>query len=353
MDKLSFKWKRVTYDADDEATMTGQIFINDKSLIDLVKQVELPMAAANNEEGIAGAYAPLTLDDLHEELCADNGNEHKSKQVTLLGCTCGIVDCWPLKAKVEQSENLVIWYGFSNPYRNWNYDNLGPFVFDKNQYEYALERLEKMKDLATEDTDIFGFELDKLRSGYVEISFYKGKSYKTLCCDENMGDPIPEMVKMYQKLKVNEPYEFDTMSEPCTRGCELTMKTDFIGGENVLLTVSFERESYEENCGKYEEVITKQYCLDLFEELFKAIHSNIEYPYQFPCYKFLDSEQHNRVYADAADIFSEERDDEFFEEYDELKRKLVRETVEISERGILYEKAYTNMLLNKIIPKEW
>ena len=57
MDKISFKWKRVQYDINNEPTMTCQVFINGRSLIDIVKQVELPMARANDEEAIAGGYA--------------------------------------------------------------------------------------------------------------------------------------------------------------------------------------------------------------------------------------------------------------------------------------------------------
>lgn len=352
MDKINFKWKRVQYDIDNEPTMTCQVFINDRSLIDIVKQVELPMARVNDEEAIAGGYAPLTIEDLYESINISDGDD-KAKEGVLLGCSCGSVECWPLYVKIEQSENLVIWHGFRNPHRNWGYGKLGPFVFDKKQYKYALDHLEKMKDLVDEKKDMFGFELDMLRSGYIEIKFYKGEMTRTLCCDECMGDPLPEMVRMYQKLKVNEPYEFETFKEPCCRGCELSMKTAFIGGENVLFTVSFEKEDDEEYSGKFEEVISKQYCLDLFDELFNNIHDNIEYPYQFPCFKFLDKEQHNLVYADAADVFSVERDEYFFEEYDERKRKQVRETVEISPRGKIFEKAYTKMLLDKVIPAEW
>ena len=139
MDKLNFKWEKVQYEIDNEPTMTWQILINDIDLISLVKIVEQPMAAANNEVGIAGSYAPLTLDDLYDEIKIDCDVE--TKEITLLGCPCGIVDCWPLCAHMEQSEDTIMWYGFSNPHRKWDYSNFGPFVFDKREYEDLLDKL--------------------------------------------------------------------------------------------------------------------------------------------------------------------------------------------------------------------
>ena len=141
MDKLSFKWEKVKYEIDDKSTRTWQIFINGTSLVDMVKKAELPMATANNEASIAGSYAPLTLEDLYDEINVDM--DGKNKKITLLGCPCGIVDCWPLQAHLEENENSIIWYGFSNPHRKWDYSKFGPFVFDKKEYKNILEELKR------------------------------------------------------------------------------------------------------------------------------------------------------------------------------------------------------------------
>ena len=81
MDKLSFKWEKVKYEIDDKSTRTWQILINGTSLIDMVKKAELPMATANNEASIAGSYAPLTLEDLYDEINVDM--DGKNKKITL------------------------------------------------------------------------------------------------------------------------------------------------------------------------------------------------------------------------------------------------------------------------------
>jgi hypothetical protein len=65
----------------------------------------------------------------------------------LLGCHCGIPDCWPLTARVSLTENIVCWSHFQNWHRvkgcfsEWDHTALGPFVFDRQQYETAVRNL--------------------------------------------------------------------------------------------------------------------------------------------------------------------------------------------------------------------
>lgn len=47
---------------------------------------------------------------------------------------------WPLTASVDVDESTVHWGGFRMGHRDWDQSELGPFVFDRDQYELALGR---------------------------------------------------------------------------------------------------------------------------------------------------------------------------------------------------------------------
>ncbi|HEY1095136.1 MAG TPA: hypothetical protein VGE61_10565 [Glycomyces sp.] len=57
----------------------------------------------------------------------------------LLGCDCGDWGCWPLLAQVDVTDTTVTWRHFSNEHRPaWDLSGLGPFTFDRAQYEASL-----------------------------------------------------------------------------------------------------------------------------------------------------------------------------------------------------------------------
>lgn len=63
------------------------------------------------------------------------------KDTVLLGCTCGNIDDGPFYGQVQLSDDLVTWLGFENPMAQglaWDYSGLGPFNFDRGQYEQAV-----------------------------------------------------------------------------------------------------------------------------------------------------------------------------------------------------------------------
>jgi hypothetical protein len=62
---------------------------------------------------------------------------------TLLGCICGESGCWPLTTFVQLGGDLVTWRNFQNGHRDWDLSALGPFVFDRTQYEAALRATAK------------------------------------------------------------------------------------------------------------------------------------------------------------------------------------------------------------------
>ena len=51
------------------------------------------------------------------------------------------VGCWPLTTDVSVEEASVTWSHFRNGHRDWDLTGLGPFTFDRSQYETALSIL--------------------------------------------------------------------------------------------------------------------------------------------------------------------------------------------------------------------
>ncbi|WP_330182073.1 hypothetical protein OHB26_38070 [Nocardia sp. NBC_01503] len=123
------------------------VYIDGVELRDLVRPVEGPFAAAEDSPDLAASYAGLVaaevawpsrhfLGDSAETWVADG-------ELIILGCTCGIAGCWPLSASLELTPETVVWQDFRNGHRDWDLSALGPFVFDRTQYEAALRATER------------------------------------------------------------------------------------------------------------------------------------------------------------------------------------------------------------------
>ncbi len=124
------------------------IFVNDRNLVDIVREVELPFAARDGKPRLAGTYISLPAEDvflpsprlLGEPVKFYDYDSSKGK-IAVLGCGCGDVGCWPFRVRIELREDVVIWDGFEQPHRRkWRYDEMRPFVFDRTQYCSALDR---------------------------------------------------------------------------------------------------------------------------------------------------------------------------------------------------------------------
>ncbi|GAA0924935.1 hypothetical protein [Virgisporangium aurantiacum] len=134
------------------------IAVDGVSLIQRVRELELPYAEAEEIERasefadlppgtlaqeLAGNYMPLSTNFawpsrhfLGERLELPHGGDEGETMV--LGCTCGINDCWALLTRVVLTEQTVTWSGFRNNSRNWDLSGLGPLVFNRSQYEDSL-----------------------------------------------------------------------------------------------------------------------------------------------------------------------------------------------------------------------
>ncbi len=59
----------------------------------------------------------------------------------VLGCDCLEWGCWPFHAVIEVTNDRVRWTSFLGPKKDRNHSGLGPFEFDRAQYEDALADL--------------------------------------------------------------------------------------------------------------------------------------------------------------------------------------------------------------------
>ncbi|WP_293333298.1 hypothetical protein [Microcoleus sp. CAWBG58] len=138
----------------------AEIFINHQPLLELVRQVEKPLVLAEiQERRLAGdtidesvlsagdyLYLPPSMILLPSRNLLDEpwdcGFELQSKdtqagKATILGCTCGVIDCWFMQVRISLNESTVEWADFGQFHRDWEY-SLGPFKFDREQYESEL-----------------------------------------------------------------------------------------------------------------------------------------------------------------------------------------------------------------------
>lgn len=110
-----------------------EVHVDGRDLRELVRDVELPQAAADGQPDLAGSYDGLPP----EEWAAPAAGDRQGR-VAVLGCTCGVSECWPLLAYVTRTADTVVWSGFRQPNRSWTHAGLGPFTFGREQYEAAV-----------------------------------------------------------------------------------------------------------------------------------------------------------------------------------------------------------------------
>jgi hypothetical protein len=124
------------------------IFVNDRNLVDILREVELPFRAQEGKPRLADKYVGLPPEHvflpsprlLGEPVMYYDYDSSQGK-IPILGCGCGDVGCWPFWISIKLRDDVVIWDDFEQPHRRaWRYDEMRPFVFDRAQYLSALDR---------------------------------------------------------------------------------------------------------------------------------------------------------------------------------------------------------------------
>ncbi len=116
--------------------------IDGHSLSALVEEFEVRNGyndPAGGYGGIVPAYYRLgPLDTYFLGLEAPVEGAEQGSIYTLF-CECGEPGCWPLIAHVTIRSNVVVWNRFAQPHRPArDYAGLGPFQFDRVQYDAAV-----------------------------------------------------------------------------------------------------------------------------------------------------------------------------------------------------------------------
>lgn len=119
------------------------IYVGGRRLQDMVRPVEQGFADAEGTPDLAGSYAGMHDLAIRWPSRHFLGNPVLSwfgdGDTILLGCICGDPGCWPLTARVEVTEEIVTWRNFRTGHRDWDLSTFGPLVFDRGQYERALQ----------------------------------------------------------------------------------------------------------------------------------------------------------------------------------------------------------------------
>ncbi len=119
--------------------------IDGKSLISILRKVELLFAKKEGSPMIAGGYdgLPISMVRPPSKYYYGEGSHRTDEKTAILICDCLCEGCWDFVVKIEVTNKKIIWKGFEQIHRtNWNYDELGIFEFDKEQFKIALKELE-------------------------------------------------------------------------------------------------------------------------------------------------------------------------------------------------------------------
>ncbi len=114
------------------------IFINDCELLDIVADLE----KEKWEEPMD--YIHQKAKELYNNLTHDITDWQKKNGVEILCCTCGVVECSSPTVFIEKDEHYVYWKALGH--NQIDYHIPLKYVFDRKQYEQALEELKKFAE---------------------------------------------------------------------------------------------------------------------------------------------------------------------------------------------------------------
>ena len=141
----SIKFYLNDYDMKGEGLTKVVVTINDKPLLELIRQRERSFAAKDGQASIARDYVYLSLIDFKKlflDALSPNGRLAASgeRSVVLLGCPCGIWSCWYLALKIKFETETVKLYEFKNLRRkDWQYGL--EFKFDRVSFVREISKI--------------------------------------------------------------------------------------------------------------------------------------------------------------------------------------------------------------------
>lgn len=196
-DVLEFRLTGYRYGPECFPMAAVEIYINGENLREKVCKQELPFAEQEGNPGIAG-HAPITPRELYQSLHDDYAEE---ECVSILGCGCGVVDCWPLDVAIEVGKNVVTWYGFNMYHRkNWDYSSLGSYVFDKQQYWSEVDKLLELEEQGRILFANFAVFFDAEKNGCVKMNLRLSDGLCYLCLSY-LYSPFDDILRMIKNIE--------------------------------------------------------------------------------------------------------------------------------------------------------
>lgn len=114
----------------------------------LLEKCSYERTPEDTENFLFRQYAGLTESDLRDPVrhflgeADDDLRDAPTGATAVLGCSCGIWDCWPLFTAITATPETVTWSAFHQPHRPaWGELAMGPYVFPRPAYEEALTRV--------------------------------------------------------------------------------------------------------------------------------------------------------------------------------------------------------------------
>ncbi len=117
--------------------------VNGRALFELLRPIEKAFGAGD----IAGAYDGISTiehPDVRSHLLSQAKPDYYHGKVAVLGCECGVTECWPLVVRIIVTDQHIVWTDFEQPHRSgreggesWSYGDLS-FRFGRREYEEVL-----------------------------------------------------------------------------------------------------------------------------------------------------------------------------------------------------------------------
>ena len=145
----SIKFYLNDYEIEGESFTEVVVAINGEPLLELIRRREQSFAAKKGQASIAGGYAYLSLIDFEElflraALEADLAQDERD--VVLLGCPCGIWNCWYLALRIKFETETVKLYEFKNlRCKDWRYGL--EFKFDRVSFVSEISKIASFNKL--------------------------------------------------------------------------------------------------------------------------------------------------------------------------------------------------------------